>query len=102
VLTGGRGRALRDSFCPTPPELPRPRSEARHTPHTAGAARGAGHSPARADGGTLTHGELRSSDPASLPMPRTRAQQGETVEDGWAELPDDLVEKVLEQLQAAQ
>jgi hypothetical protein len=35
-------------------------------------------------------------------MPRTRAQQGETVEDGWAELPDDLVEKVLEQLQAAQ
>ena len=46
---------------PTPPELPR--SEARHTPHTAGTARGAGHPPARADGGTLTHGELRCSDP---------------------------------------
>jgi hypothetical protein len=56
----------------------------------------------RADGGTLTHGELRCSDPvASLPMPRTRAQRGETVEDGWAELPDELVEKVLELLQAA-
>jgi hypothetical protein len=35
-------------------------------------------------------------------MPRTRAQQqGETVKGGWAELPDELVEKVLEQLQAA-
>jgi hypothetical protein len=35
-------------------------------------------------------------------MPRTRAQQqGETVEGGWAELPDELVEKVLELLQAA-
>ena len=35
-------------------------------------------------------------------MPRTRAQQQrETVEGGWAELPDELVEKVLELLQAA-
>ena len=35
-------------------------------------------------------------------MPRTRAQRRrETVEGGWAELPDELVEKVLEQLQAA-
>jgi hypothetical protein len=34
-------------------------------------------------------------------MPRTRAQRGETVEGGWAELPDELVEKVLELLQAA-
>ena len=39
---------------------------------------------------------------AYLPMPRTRAQQQrETVEGGWAELPDELVEKVLEELQAA-
>jgi hypothetical protein len=38
---------------------------------------------------------------ASLPMPRTRAQRGETVKGRWAELPDELVEKVLEQLQAA-
>jgi hypothetical protein len=35
-------------------------------------------------------------------MPRTRAQrQLETVKGGWAELPDELVEKVLEQMQAA-
>jgi hypothetical protein len=35
-------------------------------------------------------------------MPRTRAQrQLETVKGGWAELPDELVEKVLELLQAA-
>jgi hypothetical protein len=35
-------------------------------------------------------------------MPRTRAQrQRETVEGGWAELPEELVEKVLELLQAA-
>ena len=132
------GAATRQ-FLPTPPELPR--SEARHTPHTAGTARGAGHPPARADGGTLTHGELRCSDPvASLPMPRTRAQCGgmdavalndnavtdtadmlqrqltlaggdveeleevaaeDAAQSDWAELPDELVEKVLELLQAA-
>jgi hypothetical protein len=35
-------------------------------------------------------------------MPRTRAQrQRETVEGGWAEVPDELVEKVLELLQPA-
>jgi hypothetical protein len=35
-------------------------------------------------------------------MPRTRSQQQqETVKGGWAELPDELVEKVLELLQAA-
>jgi hypothetical protein len=34
-------------------------------------------------------------------MPRTRAQRGETVEDGWAELPDELVESPNLVLQAA-
>jgi hypothetical protein len=36
-------------------------------------------------------------------MPRTRSQRRrETVEGGGAELPDELVEKVLEMLQAAE
>jgi maleate cis-trans isomerase len=54
----------------------------------------------RADGGALTHGELRSQR-APATMPRTRSQRlRETMEeDGWAGMPEELFEKVLEALQ---
>ena len=54
----------------------------------------------RADGGALTHGELRSQR-APATMPRTRSQRlRETMEeDGWASMPEELFEKVLEALQ---
>jgi hypothetical protein len=53
----------------------------------------------RADGGALTHGELRVNHPAA--MPRTRAQRlRETMtDDGWAGMAEELFEKVLEVLQ---
>ena len=62
---------------------------------------GVGHPPARADGGTLSHGELRVLSHLSLgfpAMPPSRAQQRrETMmEGGWAYLPDVPLEKVLE------
>jgi hypothetical protein len=62
-----------------------------------------GPPPVRADGGALTHGELRSQRPPPAAMPRTRAQQlRETMEqDGWASMPEELFEKVLEALQPA-
>jgi hypothetical protein len=80
---------------------PLPRSVARHTPHTQGAVLVRGPPPVRADGGALTHGELRSQRPPPAAMPRTRAQQlRETMEqDGWASMPEELFEKVLEALQ---
>jgi hypothetical protein len=59
-----------------------------------------GPPPVRADGGALTHGELRSQR-APATMPRTRSQRlRETMEeDGWAGMPEELFEKVLEALQ---
>jgi bacterioferritin-associated ferredoxin len=59
-----------------------------------------GPPPVRADGGALTHGKLRSQR-APATMPRTRSQRlRETMEeDGWAGMPEELFEKVLESLQ---
>jgi hypothetical protein len=60
---------------------------------------GVGHPPARADGGTLSHGELRVLSDLGFPaMPPSRAQQElETViESLWADLPRELLTKVLE------
>jgi hypothetical protein len=62
----------------------------------AGRVFSAGHPPARADGGELTHGELPLSEPDA-----THAITAAVKEGGWAELPDELLVKVLELLQAA-
>ena len=81
---------------------PRPsHSGRRGTPHTQrGQCWVRGPPPVRADGGALTHGELRSQR-APATMPRTRSQRlRETMEeDGWAGMPEELFEKVLEALQ---
>ena len=59
---------------------------------------GVGHPPARADGGTLSHGELRVLSHLSLgfpAMPRTREQRRMKTAGEWADLPDELLAKVL-------
>ena len=58
---------------------------------------GVGHPPARADGGTLSHGELRVLSHLSLgfpAMPRTREQRRMKTAGEWADLPDELLAKV--------
>ena len=57
-----------------------------------------GPPPVRADGGALTHGELRSQR-APATMPRTRSQRLRETMEGWAGMPEELFEKVLEALQ---
>jgi hypothetical protein len=85
------------------PHFGRPRSATRRdTPHTQRAQCWVrGSPPVRADGGALTHGELRCQP--SRCDPRTRAQRlRETMtDDGWAGMSEELFEKVLEVLQPA-
>jgi hypothetical protein len=54
--------------------------------------------PAHADGGELTHGELPSDPPLGFP---SHERWLDVAMDGWAELPEELAEKVLELLHAA-
>jgi hypothetical protein len=56
--------------------------------------------PSRADGGTLTHGEL-PLHPASGLSAMLRAQRRRETEGGWADMPEELMAKVLELLEAA-
>jgi hypothetical protein len=59
---------------------------------------GVGHPPARADGGKLSHGELRVLSHLSLgfpAMPRTREQRRLKTVGEWGDLPDELLAKVL-------
>jgi hypothetical protein len=56
--------------------------------------------PSRADGGTLTHGEL-PLQPASGLSAMLRAQRRRETEGGWADMREELLAKVLELLEAA-
>ena len=59
-----------------------------------------GPPPVRADGGALTHGELRSQRaPATMPRTRSQRLREPMEEDEWAGMPEELFEKVLEALQ---
>jgi hypothetical protein len=57
-----------------------------------------GHPPTRADGGELTHGELPLHPALGYPaaMPSMRAQRRRETVYGWADMPEELLAKVLE------
>ena len=59
--------------------------------------------PSRADSGTLTHGELPLHPASGYPaaMLPTRAQRRRETVYGWAVMPEELLAKVLELLEAA-
>jgi hypothetical protein len=58
-----------------------------------------GPPPVRADGGALTHGELRSQRAPATPRTRSQRLRETMNKDGWAGMPEELFEKVLEALQ---
>jgi hypothetical protein len=94
---GWSGAALRGAtLWARPGTSPLPRSAARHTPHTARAVRGAGTTTRAGGRWRADARRCAVNDPATMPRMRAQRLRETMTDDGWAGMPDELFEKVLE------